>query len=81
VQGSDGLDDPDGYMLMSYWGMDVKILNDMKPYIPVQLQPNINVLVTDYTTISNRDRLPSQLMPEMKAAYKPLADFRKQICK
>jgi len=48
---------------------------------PVQLVPNVDVLLADYQAIWGGKRIYSQLQEELAANYKPLKDLHDQICK
>jgi hypothetical protein len=47
---------------------------------PVQLVPNVDVMISDNQSIASENRVYAQLKDEMQANFKPLKDFYDQIC-
>ncbi|HEX4248650.1 MAG TPA: hypothetical protein VH008_12380 [Pseudonocardia sp.] len=59
---------------------DVQAWTDLRKNTPVQLTPNVDVMVSDYQAISTKKRVYAQLRDELVANFKPLKDFKDQIC-
>ena len=60
------------------WGASGLV--EIRQYTPVQLRPNVNLLITDYAALKKGNRVFVQLKDEMDAAYRPIQDFNDQIC-
>jgi len=63
----------DGYMIFQ--------LQDLRRAAPVQLQPNIDVLITDTKATVSRTRVYAQVRDEIQDNLKPVQDLADQICK
>jgi len=63
----------DGYMIFQ--------LQDLRRAAPVQLQPNIDVLITDTKATVSRTRVYAQVREEIQDNLKPVQDLADQICK
>jgi hypothetical protein len=63
-----------------YYGEAAKPLVDLKKHTPVQLQPDVTLLYTDYEALANQSRVFPQVKDEVDASYKRVMDFNTQIC-
>jgi len=70
------LEEPDG----SVTWLTMDYLHAAEKGTPVQLKPNMDVLVADSQAIKDGTRIWVQLKDEMAANYKPLKDFHDQAC-
>jgi hypothetical protein len=52
----------------------------LRKVTPVQLVPNVDVMVSDYQAIRSEKRIYAQLKDELVANYTPLHDLQQQIC-
>jgi hypothetical protein len=52
----------------------------LRPHTPVQLLPDVDIILTDYKLVSDGSRIYSQVLGELNSAYKPLKDFSNQAC-
>jgi len=52
----------------------------LRKVTPVQLVPNVDVMLSDYQAILSEKRIYAQLKDELVANFKPLKDFNDQIC-
>ncbi|MDT7631320.1 MAG: hypothetical protein QOI50_3250 [Pseudonocardiales bacterium] len=60
--------------------LDVDHLTQLRPHTPVQLQPDVELLLADDKAIDNQTRVYAQVKDEVDPAYKRLKDFHDQIC-
>jgi len=60
--------------------IDLPALKDLRDISPVQLDPNIDVLITDYQALAGETRLYSQVRDEVHANFKPIDAFKAQLC-
>jgi hypothetical protein len=63
-----------------YYGEAAKPLVDLKKHTPVQLQPDVTLLYTDYEALAKQTRVFPQVKDEVDASYKRVMDFNTQIC-
>jgi len=62
------------------WVTDTPKLIQLKKYTPVQLQPDVQLMISDYQALTRQDRVLPQVQDELDSSYKRLMDFRTQIC-
>jgi hypothetical protein len=60
--------------------LDVDNLTQLRPHTPVQLQPDVELLLTDTKAIDSQTRVYAQVKDEVDPAYQRLKDFHDQIC-
>jgi hypothetical protein len=53
---------------------------NLRKVTPVQLVPNVDLMISDYQAIKSEKRIYAQLKDELVANFKPLQDFHDQIC-
>jgi hypothetical protein len=63
-----------------YFGEAAKPLVELKKHTPVQLQPDVELLYSDYEALANQSRVFPQVKDEVDASYKRVMDFHNQIC-
>ena len=62
------------------WVTDTSKLIQLRKYTPVQLQPDVQLMISDYQALTRQDRVLPQVQDELDSSYKRLMDFRTQIC-
>jgi hypothetical protein len=62
------------------WVTDTPKLIELRKYTPVQLQPDVQPMISDYQALNRQDRVLPQVKDELDASYERLMDFRSQIC-
>jgi len=70
-------EDPNG---RPSWVTDTSKLIQLRKYTPVQLQPDVQLMISDYQALTRQDRVLPQVQDELDSSYKRLMDFRTQIC-
>jgi hypothetical protein len=62
------------------WVTDTPKLIELRKYTPVQLQPDVQLMIIDYQALNRQQRVLPQVKDELDVSYKRLMDFRSQIC-